>query len=154
MGLAAPPHVGSSRIRDPLCLLHWQVYSSPLSHQGSPNASSSNLKNLKSQGLPGRSGGYDSALPLRGGGGHGFHPWSRKFCMLPGALINRWVPVWMWKPASRPAAGATPRDQCSPGFSGASSGEGIEGLPPASLGRLTPRSREIHPPTGPFPLLV
>ena len=154
MGLAAPGHVGSSRIRDPLCLLHWQVYSSPLSHQGSPDASSSNLKNLKSQGLPWRSGGYDSALPLRGGGGHGFHPWSRKFCMPPGALINRWVPVWVWKPASRPAAGATPRVQGSPGFSGASWGSPRWGAAASLSGEADTQIQRNPSPTGPFPLLA
>ena len=30
MGLVAPQHVGSSRIRDRTCLLHWQVDSLPL----------------------------------------------------------------------------------------------------------------------------
>ena len=37
LGSVAPQHVGSSRIRDQTrYLLHWQVDSSPLSHQGSP----------------------------------------------------------------------------------------------------------------------
>ena len=34
--LAAPQHVGSSQIRDWTSVLHWQVDSLPLSHQGSP----------------------------------------------------------------------------------------------------------------------
>ena len=45
-GLVAPQHVGSSWIRDhTCCLLHWQVGSLPLSHQGS-HPSVSNLFNF------------------------------------------------------------------------------------------------------------
>ena len=43
MGLAVLRHVGSSQTRDWTCLLHWQVNSLPLSHQGSPNIKDFNL---------------------------------------------------------------------------------------------------------------
>jgi len=39
MGLAALQHVESSQIRDQTGIsLHWQAYSLPLSHQGSPRS--------------------------------------------------------------------------------------------------------------------
>ena len=37
-GLFDPQHVGSSRTRDRTCVLHCQVGSLPLSHQGSPSS--------------------------------------------------------------------------------------------------------------------